>query len=166
MTRPPARTKPALPKRPTMTAHDPRASDAAIEPILDDTPAWSEAPPPQSVPMLTEVIAPVSQPGELAPEPGALPPAPAPVSAQVPAQASALAGQVLQTLAPTLDLRISEAIARVLHEQLLGLNARVQREVAAVVKQAVAEALKQQSTHETAPGQDGHGENADQQKQD
>ena len=53
-----------------MTAHDPRASDAAIEPILDDTPAWSEAPPPQSVPMLTEVIAPVSQPGELAPEPG------------------------------------------------------------------------------------------------
>ena len=78
-----------------MIAHDSRASDAAIEPILDDTSAWSEAPPPQSVPMLTEVIAPVSQPGELAPEPGALPPAPAPVSAQVPAQASALAGQVL-----------------------------------------------------------------------
>ena len=67
---------------------------------------------------------------------------------------------MLQTLAPTLDLRISEAIARVLHEQLLGLNARVQREVAAVVKQAVAEALKQQSTHEIALGQDRHGENS------
>ena len=94
--------------------------------------------------MLTEVIDnPAGPPDEQGPPTRPLsdepdePPAAAPSG-----QPLDVADSLTQALAPMLEARISEAIARVLHEQLLGLNARVQREVAVVVRQAVAEALE------------------------
>ncbi|MDO5087447.1 MAG: hypothetical protein Q4D74_07550 [Comamonadaceae bacterium] len=87
--------------------------------------------PPRFVPTLTEVVGEQAAPADGAPaaEPrlGALP--------------EPLVQQVLQAIGPTLDAQISEAMGRVLHEQMLGLNARVQREVAEVVRQAVLSAL-------------------------
>ena len=50
------------------------------------------------------------------------------------------ASDLLALLGPDLDRQISEAIGRVLHEQLLGLNGRVQKAVAEVVREAVATA--------------------------
>ena len=148
-----------------MTAHDSQHDGAAIEPVLepaakpdtsasaetalDSAAAWLQPPEPaaqQAVPMLTEVIDnPAGPPDEQGPPTRPLsdepdePPAAAPSG-----QPLDVADSLTQALAPMLEARISEAIARVLHEQLLGLNARVQREVAVVVRQAVAEALERQ----------------------
>ena len=105
-----------------MTAHDEQDAGAPARPV----------------PMLTEVIA-VSAQADEAP-PSSETDEAADEAADALAEQTAL--RALQALTPALDVRISEAIARVLHEQLLGLGARVQREVAAVVRQAVAEALQ------------------------
>jgi hypothetical protein len=50
---------------------------------------------------------------------------------------------VLAQIGPDLERLISEAIARVLHEQMLGLNARVRKAVAEVVHETVTKALVQ-----------------------
>ncbi|RRD58461.1 hypothetical protein EII20_02345 [Comamonadaceae bacterium OH2545_COT-014] len=86
--------------------------------------------PPRFVPTLTEVVGEQAAPADGAPAGPRLGALPEP-----------LVQQVLQAIGPTLDAQISEAIGRVLHEQMLGLNARVQREVAEVVRQAVLSAL-------------------------
>ena len=52
------------------------------------------------------------------------------------------AEQVLALMGSDLDQRISEAIAQALHEQMLGLNARVRRAVADVVQDAVDTAVR------------------------
>ena len=57
-------------------------------------------------------------------QPSAARPAPAPAGTPA-AGAAVTAEQVLALLAPDLDQRISEAIAQALHEQMLGLGARV-----------------------------------------
>ncbi|MBN9404571.1 MAG: hypothetical protein J0I00_04025 [Burkholderiales bacterium] len=85
--------------------------------------------PARYVPTLTEVVVDIGQPAAGAPA------APA-VSAGVTAE------QVLALLGPELDRRISEAIAQALHEQMLGLHARVRRAVADVVQDAVDMALR------------------------
>lgn len=88
--------------------------------------------PARYVPTLTEVVVDTGQPAA-----GGAPAAQA-VSAGVTAE------QVLALLGPELDRRISEAIAQALHEQMLGLHARVRRAVADVVQDAVAGALREQ----------------------
>ena len=50
---------------------------------------------------------------------------------------------LLARLGPELERQIAEAVGRVLHEQLLGFNGRVQKAVAEVVREAVAKALAQ-----------------------
>ena len=55
--------------------------------------------------------------------------------------AMATADELLARLGPDLDRLISEAIGRVLHEQMLGFNGRVQKAVADVVREAVAKSL-------------------------
>ena len=107
--------------------------DQTPEPMqdADDAPARSV---PRNVPTLTEVVG-----------------ADAAVDAQAregtpqAAPTAALAGApdaqaLLALLGPDLDRLISEAIGRVLHEQMLGLNGRVQKAVAEVVREAIATA--------------------------
>ncbi|MEZ5608176.1 MAG: hypothetical protein R3E52_13915 [Burkholderiaceae bacterium] len=89
--------------------------------------------PARYVPTLTEVVADTGQPAA-----AGLPTAAQAVSAGVTAE------QVLALLGPELDRRISEAIALALHEQMLGLHARVRRAVADVVQDAVERALREQ----------------------
>ena len=111
----------------------------------EDAPA---AQPPRFVPTLTEVVK-----TDAAPEPAQVPPAAAeaaanPVPAVPPAvsaadHAMATAEELLARLGPDLDRLISEAIGRVLHEQMLGFNGRVQKAVADVVREAVAKSLVQ-----------------------
>ena len=111
----------------------------------EDAPA---AQPPRFVPTLTEVVK-----TDAAPEPAQVPPAAAeaaanPAPAVPPAvgaaeHAMATADELLARLGPDLDRLISEAIGRVLHEQMLGFNGRVQKAVAEVVRDAVAKALAQ-----------------------
>ena len=111
----------------------------------EDAPA---AQPPRFVPTLTEVVK-----TDAAPEPAQVPPAAAeaaanPAPAVPPAvgaaeQAMATADELLARLGPDLDRLISEAIGRVLHEQMLGFNGRVQKAVADVVREAVAKSLVQ-----------------------
>ena len=90
---------------------------------------------PRNVPTLTQVV------GSEAP--GSTSDAAAEVASN-PAQGTAAvlpdAQAVLALLGPDLDRLISEAIGRVLHEQMLGLNGRVQKAVAEVVRDAVATA--------------------------
>ena len=98
-----------------------------------DTPA--QRPVPRNVPTLTEVVG-----ADTAAEVSAESP---PVPASVPdagrgAQPDAQA--LLALLGPDLDRLISEAIGRVLHEQMLGLNGRVQKAVTEVVRDAIATA--------------------------
>ncbi|MDR2129192.1 MAG: hypothetical protein LBP52_09035 [Burkholderiaceae bacterium] len=52
-----------------------------------------------------------------------------------------IAQTVLEQIGPDLDQRIGQAIARVVHEQMLGLGGRVRNEVTAVVREAVTHAL-------------------------
>lgn len=59
------------------------------------------------------------------------------------ATAAHTADVMLARIGPDLDRQIAEAIGRVLHEQLLGFNGRVQKAVAEVVREAVAKALAQ-----------------------
>ena len=111
----------------------------------EDAPA---AQPPRFVPTLTEV-----EKTDAAPEPAQVPPAAAeaaanPAPAVPPAvgaaeHAMATADELLARLGPDLDRLISEAIGRVLHEQMLGFNGRVQKAVADVVREAVAKSLVQ-----------------------
>ena len=111
----------------------------------EDAPA---AQPPRFVPTLTEVVK-----TDAAPEPAQVPPAAAeaaanPAPAVPPAvgaaeHAMATADELLTRLGPDLDRLISEAIGRVLHEQMLGFNGRVQKAVADVVREAVAKSLVQ-----------------------
>lgn len=111
----------------------------------EDAPA---AQPPRFVPTLTEVVK-----TDAAPEPAQVPPAAAeaaanPAPAVPPAvsaadHAMATADELLARLGPDLDRLISEAIGRVLHEQMLGFNGRVQKAVADVVREAVAKSLVQ-----------------------
>ena len=68
-----------------------------------------------------------------------------PAAVTPPAPIDATVDQVLARLGPQLDRQISETIARVLHEQMLGLNGRVQKAVAEVVRDAVTKALVQGS---------------------
>ena len=105
------------------------------------------AQPPRFVPTLTEVVK-----TDAAPEPAQVPPAAAEAAANpvpaVPAvgateHAMATADELLARLGPDLDRLISEAIGRVLHEQMLGFNGRVQKAVADVVREAVAKSLVQ-----------------------
>ena len=84
----------------------------------------------RNVPTLTEVV------GERLRRAAAAAPAGQPLD--IDAQ---LAQAVLAELMPTLEQRISETIARVVHEQMLGLNARVRRAVADEVHSVVSEAL-------------------------
>lgn len=98
---------------------------------------------PRNVPTLTEVM---QQPGSAGVPLTAGAAEPAPPPAAPPADA----GQLLERLGPDLDRQIAEAIGRVLHEQLLGLNGRVQKAVAEVVREAVAKALTQDA-HGSAP---------------
>lgn len=86
------------------------------------------------IPTLTEVVTDALAPSGDAPAP------PARAATAVPA---VTAEQLLALLAPDLDQRISEAIAQAVHEQMLGLQARVRRGVAAVVQDAVDTALRQ-----------------------
>ncbi|MBP7452299.1 MAG: hypothetical protein KA914_05815 [Ottowia sp.] len=95
-------------------------------------PATAKRALPRNVPTLTEVIDPDAPPDSHV----AAPPAQAGGSGGLP-DAQAL----LDLLGPDLDRRISEEIGRVLHEQMLGLNGRVQKAVAEVVRDAVAAAL-------------------------
>lgn len=114
----------------------------------------SPRPAPRFVPTLTEVVA--NQPDAELAEAELQAPAPSFTSsdaslttaeppgavAAVPApSAEAIAAALLQQVGADLDRQISEAIARVLHEQMLGLNSRVQKAVAEVVRDAVATAL-------------------------
>ena len=92
------------------------------------TPAARTAP--RNVPMLTEVVGKRLRRAAASAPPGQ----PPDISAQ-------LAQAVLAQIEPALEQRLSEAIARVLHEQMLGLNARVRRAVADEVRSAVTEAL-------------------------
>lgn len=111
----------------------------------EDAPA---AQPPRFVPTLTEAVK-----TDAAPEPAQVPPAAAeaaanPAPAVPPAvgaaeHAMATADELLARLGPDLDRLISEAIGRVLHEQMLGFNGRVQKAVADVVREAVAKSLVQ-----------------------
>lgn len=73
--------------------------------------------------------------------------APAPPAPPAPAGAAAVPGpplaeQVLDLLGDELERRIGEAIARALHEQMLGLSPRVRAVVAEEVRDAVAQALE------------------------
>jgi hypothetical protein len=89
--------------------------------------------PPRFVPTLTEVVE-TETPAETVP-------APPPGAAAPSSTADAVAAALLRRLGPDLDRRISEAIARALHEQMLGLNGRVRKAVADVVREAVAGAV-------------------------
>lgn len=56
-------------------------------------------------------------------------------------QANDNMSELLARLGPELDVRLSEAIARVIHEQMPVLNARVRHAVAEVVRETVAGAF-------------------------
>ncbi len=90
--------------------------------------------PSRYIPTLTEMVTDAPAPAGDVPAPPARPAASAP---------AVTAEQVLALLAPDLNQRISEAIAQAVHEQMLGLHARVRRGVAAVVQDAVDTALRQ-----------------------
>ena len=125
-------------------------------PTDDDTPPEHAVPPlPPFVPTLTEVVQADGEP-EAAPGPASdtLRGDSAPAAAPPPA-ASALvtADELLARLGPDLDRLIGEAVGRLLHEQMLGFNARVQKTVAEVVREAVAKALVHGQLPTTDPGE-------------
>ena len=88
---------------------------------------------PRNVPTLTEVVGPDATQPSMSASGQDFGSTGAPVDAQA----------LLALLGPELDRRISEAIGRVLHEQMLGFNGRVQKAVADVVREAVAKSLVQ-----------------------
>ncbi len=89
---------------------------------------------PRNVPTLTEVVGSEAQEA---------PPSPSPVPTLDSPGGLPDAQALLALLGPDLDRRISEAIGRVLHEQMLGFNGRVKKAVAEVVREAVATAHAQ-----------------------
>jgi len=95
--------------------------------VIDDVPRF--------VPTLTEVVNAQAEPAPAQPAQNAQTAQPAVSPPSAPADA--LAAAVLRRLGPELDRRISEAIARALHEQMLGFNSRVRKAVADVVREAV-----------------------------
>ena len=116
--------------------------------MANDDPA--ARPPPRFVPTLTEIIAPGHEaalsstaPAQLEP----LEPSVAPASSNLPALATPsvdqIADAVLARLGPQLERLIPESVARVLHEQMLGFNGRVQKAVAELVREAVARDIAQ-----------------------
>lgn len=124
---------------------------------MSNEPNAPARPDPRLVPTLTEVVGrvePVLE-GVEQPLPGSFlggwhgpavdtdvvpaPPAPAGAAA-IPGPP--LAEQVLDLLGDELERRIGEAIARALHEQMLGLSTRVRAVVAEEVREAVAQALQ------------------------
>lgn len=104
----------------------------------DTAPPPSQRMAPRHLPVLTEVV-------------GEQEDAATPLARQQPADMLG-AQELLQQLGPDLDKRIAEAMGRVLHEQLLGLNARVQKAVAEVVREAVASAVARSAHGSTDPG--------------
>ena len=108
---------------------------------------------PKFVPTLTEVVAPgqapasATSPGMQAAQPGA----PASATSARSLDADVLAQAVLAQIGPDLHMQIAAAMGRLLHEQLLGFNARVQKAVSEVVHDAVAKAMAQ-SAHGTDDG--------------
>lgn len=123
---------------------------------IDDEPLSHPAP--RFVPTLTEVVGPgdavaPAQPGP-SPEPiaPAAPPeltapsakwAPAAVPAAPlpPGAVDRAAEMLLARLAPELDRLVADTVARLLHEQMLGFNARVQKAVGELVREQVAKAV-------------------------
>jgi hypothetical protein len=93
-----------------------------------------EKTPPRFVPTLTEVVAVQTDTVPAEPPPSAPPSSAADIEDD---------DALLRRLGADLDRRISEAIARALHEQMLGFNSRVRRVVADVVREAVANAFAQ-----------------------
>lgn len=89
---------------------------------------------PRNVPTLTEVVGADASAETQTRDIGPQPTPDASVAGAPDAQA------LLALLGPDLDRLISETIGRVLHEQLLGLNGRVQKAVAEVVRDAIATA--------------------------
>ncbi|QTD43786.1 hypothetical protein [Ottowia testudinis] len=114
----------------------------------DDTPPRTA---PRFVPTLTEVVG-AAHPAAARAAPASASGAAAPPTAPIGAAAVAhIADAMLQRLGPGLERQIAEAVGRVLHEQMLGFNPRVQKAVAEVVRDAVAKALTQDA-HGTDPG--------------
>ncbi len=119
---------------------------------IDDEPVSHPAP--RFVPTLTEVVGPgdavAPPPVELQPESAppceskedavapALTPAPALLSAS---DLDRVAEMLLARLAPELDRLIPDAIGRVVHEQMLGFSARVQKTVGELVREELAKAF-------------------------
>lgn len=110
----------------------------------DDAPA-SARPVPKFVPTLTETIG-VPSATQVMPTPTTAGVVSAAVSQ--PAAPSApvetderIAQAMLEQIGPDLDKLISEAVARVVHEQMLGLAGRVRTEVARTVREQVARQL-------------------------
>ncbi|WP_298430660.1 hypothetical protein [Ottowia sp.] len=111
----------------------------------DDAPAPAR-PVPKFVPTLTETIGvpsgtqaastPVAAAGVVPPETSQ----PAAPSAPVETD-ERIAQAMLEQLGPDLDKLVSEAVARVVHEQMLGLAGRVRTEVARTVREQVARQL-------------------------
>lgn len=124
---------------------------------MSNEPSAPAHPDPRLVPTLTEVVGrvepvlegaehllPVSPAGAWhgpAAEADAAPAPPAPAGAAA-VPGPPLAEQVLDLLGDELERRIGEAIARALHEQMLGLSTRVRAVVAEEVRDAVAQALE------------------------
>lgn len=122
----------------------------------DDSPSEHAVPPlPPFVPTLTEVVQADGEPDIApAPSPGAVGSGDgAPAAAAPAASALVTADELLARLGPDLDRLIGEAVGRLLHEQMLGFNARVQKTVAEVVREAVAKALVHGQLPTTNPGE-------------
>lgn len=100
----------------------------------------ADRPVPLYVPTLTEAL-PAPPPATAAGAPPAA--SPTPVS-------DAAVQTLLQNLGPMLEPALTEAIARVLHEQLLGFGSRVQKAVAEVTRDTVRQALAQ-GLHQNPP---------------
>jgi hypothetical protein len=113
--------------------------------------------PPRFVPTLTEVVddrmkTPAQAPGgnqpvmldlsqALSEFPAGAPRAPAADAPLPPITAEMVASTLLRRIGPELDRQIAETIARVLHDQMLGFNGRLQKAVAEVVHEAVVRGM-------------------------
>lgn len=124
---------------------------------IDDEPLSHPAP--RFVPTLTEVvgpgdavapaqpgpwpepIAPAAPPEVASPPPEWVPPAAVPDAPLPPGAVDRAAELLLARLAPELDRLVADTVARVLHEQMLGFNARVQKAVGELVREQVAKAV-------------------------
>lgn len=87
--------------------------------------------PPRFVPTLTESLG----ARQAAPQPASAPAAPpSPIEERI-------ARALLAELGPQLDQLIGETVARVIHEQMLGLPERIRAEVARTLRDEVAQRL-------------------------